>query len=392
MQQNKSVGILLSGISDTLPKKASTEEKSSSLVKSVVKTDTDMQTSDREQLSLNDLVKYNCEGQISKTTLCTDNTSANGHVPSSSEKQRDISHTATEIRPLSVKCESSDRLSKFSKYFKRENNSVRKEEEDFVKIVSEDNTLTDSQVDRELSKLSLAAYAKSVNFPFDSSQESSVHHNLCDIKRKVKGAVRSSDDDQSTKTPCDADCLDNEVIIISDSSDEEVGVADKEETKKMNENVCPEKQPSTSSSISDSNIKLESKTLPSSPSSLEDCESQCFEFETEGDVFSVWQDTQAYSMEPTQEYKQDHVSTSVDSSNSDSLLNDYINEWGYDMDYISDDAMDEKANLTENQTENISHQKEVDNTEVVTNSTLQEFSSKGNAEDQLENSYSGGGR
>uniref|UniRef100_A0A8C3PPI7 Senataxin n=1 Tax=Calidris pygmaea TaxID=425635 RepID=A0A8C3PPI7_9CHAR len=385
MQQNKSVSILLSGISDTLLKKASTGEKPSSLVKSVVKTDTDVQASDREQLSLNDLVKYNCEGQISKT-FCTDKTSANGHVPPSSEKQRDISHTATEIRPLPVKCESSDRLFKFSKYFKRENNSVRKEEEDFVKIVSEDNTLTDSQVDRELSKLSLAAYAKSVNFPFDSSQESSVHHNLCDIKRKVKGAVRSSDDDQSTKTPCDADCLDNQVIIISDSSDEEVGVADKEETKKMNENVRPEKQPSTSSSISDSNVKLESKTLPSSPSSLEDCESQCFEFETEGDVFSVWQDTQAYSMEATQEYKQDHVSTSVDSSNSDSLLNDYINEWGYDVDYVSDDAMDEKANLTENQTENISHQKGADNTEVVTNSTLQEFSSKANAEDQLENS------
>ncbi|NXK27718.1 SETX helicase, partial [Arenaria interpres] len=385
MQQNKSVSILLSGISDTLLKKASTEEKSSSLVKSVVKTDADMQTSDREQLSLNDLAKYYCEGQISKI-FSTDKTSANGHVPSSSEKQRDISHTATEIRPLSVKCESSDRLLKFSKYFKRENNSVRKKEEDFVKIVSEDNTLTDSQVDRELSKLSLAAYAKSVNFPFDSSQESSVHHNLCDIKRKVKGAVRSSDDDRSTKSPCDADCLDNQVIIISDSSDEEVGVVDKEETKKMNENVCPEKQPSTSSSTSDSNTKLESKTLPGSPSSLEDCESQCFEFETEGDVFSVWQDTQAYSMEATQEYKQDHVSTSVDSSNSDSLLNDYTNEWGYDVDYISDDAMDEKANLTENQTENISHQKEADNTEVVTNSTLQEFSSKGSTEDQLENS------
>ncbi|PKU38510.1 hypothetical protein llap_11188 [Limosa lapponica baueri] len=308
-------------------------------------------------------------GQISKT-FCMDKTSANGHAPSSSEKQRDISHPAPEIRPLSVKCESSDRLFKFSKYFKRENNSVRKKEEDFVKIVSEDNTLTDSQVDRELSKLSLAAYAKSVNFPFDSSQESSVHHNVCDIKRKVKGAVRSSDDDRSTKSPCDADSLDNQVIIISDSSDEEGGVADKEETTKMNENVCPEEQPSTSSSFSDSNTKLESKTLPSSPLSLEDCESQCFEFETESDVFSVWQDTQAY----------------IDSSNSDSLLNDYTNEWGYDVDYISDDAMDEKANLTENQTENVSHQKEADNTKVVTNSTLQESISKGNTEDQLENS------
>ncbi|NXV12191.1 SETX helicase, partial [Cepphus grylle] len=385
VQENTHDSILLSGISDTLLEKVSTEEKSSSLLKSVFKTDSDIQTSDWEQPNLNDLVKYDSKDQISKT-FCMDKTSANGHVPSSSENQRDISHAAAQIRPLSVKCESSDRLFKFSKYFKRENNLVRKKEEDFVEMVSEDDTLTESEVDRELSKLSLAAYAKSVNFPFDSSQESSVHHNVCDIKRKVKGAVRSSNDGQSTKSPCDADCLDNQVIIISDSSDEEVVVADKEETKKMNEDVCPEKQPSTSSSISDSNTKLESKTPPSSPLSLEDCESQYFEFETEGDVFSVWQDTQAYSMEATQEYKQDNASTSVDASNSDGFLNDHTNEWGYDVDYISEDSMEEKANLVEKQIENIPHQKEADNTEVVTNSTLQESISEGNAEDQLENS------
>ncbi|XP_009959633.1 PREDICTED: probable helicase senataxin [Leptosomus discolor] len=176
VSKNEDDSILLSGISDTSVKKVSTEEKSSSLLQSALKKDTDMQTSDREQPDLNDLVKYD-------------------------------------------------------QYFKRENNSVRKKEEDFAKVASEDNTLTDSQVDRELSRLSLAAYAKSVNFPFDSSQESSVHHNVCDIKRKVKGA--------------------------------------------------------------------------------EDCGSQYFEFETEGDVFSVWEDTQAYIMEATQEYKQDRVSASA---------------------------------------------------------------------------------
>ncbi|KFV98984.1 putative helicase senataxin, partial [Fulmarus glacialis] len=336
-QENEDDSILLSGISDTLLKKVSTEEKST-----------------------------------------------NHHVPSSSENKRDISNAACQIRPLSMKSESSDRLFKFSKYFKRENNSVGKKKEDFVKTVSGDNTLTDSQVDRELSKLSLAAYAKSVNFPFDSSQESSVHHNICDIKRKVKGAVRSSNNGQSTKSPCDANCLDNQVIVISDSSDEEKGVADKEEIKKKNENVCPEKQPSTSSGNSDGDIKIESKK-PSSPLSLEDCESQYFEFETEVDVFSVWQDTQAYSTEATQEYKQDHVSRLVDSSDSDGLLNDHTNEWGYDVDYVSEDTMEEEANFIEKQIENISHQKEADNTKEVTNSALQESISKENAKDQLEN-------
>ncbi|NXT23926.1 SETX helicase, partial [Syrrhaptes paradoxus] len=382
MQENEDDSVLLSGISDTLLKKVSTEEKSSSLLKSVFKKDSDIQTSNQGQLNLNELVKYDCKGQISKT-FYMDKTSANGCVPSSSENKRDISNLASWIRPLSMKCESSDRLFEFSEYFKRENNSVGKKEEDLVKMVSEDNTLTDSQVDRDLSKLSLAAYAKSVNFSLDSSQESSVHHNICDIKRKVKGAVRSASDGQSTKSHCDKDCLDNQVIIISDSSDEEKYVADKKETKKMDENVCPEQQPSTSSCISDSNTKIESKA-PSSPLSLEDCESQYFEFETEVDVFSVWQDTQAYAMEATQEYKQASVSTSVDGGNSDGLLNDHTNEWGYDEDYITDEAMEEAANLVEEQTENISHQKESDNTKEVTNSTLQESISTGAAKGQLE--------
>lgn len=381
MQENEDDGIMLSGFSGTLLKTVSTGLKSSSLLKSKIKKAPDMQASDSKQLNLNDLGKYNCEDQISKS-YSTDKTSANDRVPSSSENKNNISSPASRIRPLSVKCGSSDRLLEFSKYFKRESNSVGKKEENFMKMVSEDNTLTDSQVDRELSKLSLAAYAKGVNFPFDSSQESSLDDNVCDIKRKVKGVVRSSSDGQRTTSPWGADCLNNKVIIISDSSDEENSVADKKETK--SENGYPEEQPSTSSCASGSDTKTESK-VSSSLLSLEDCESQYFEFETELDVFSVWQDTQDYSMEVTQKYKEGHVSTSVGSSDSDELLDDHTNEWGYDMDYLNDDNMEEEANLT-GKTENLSHQTEADNTKVVTDSTLQESVGKENAKDQLENS------
>ncbi|KAI6076016.1 putative helicase senataxin isoform X1 [Aix galericulata] len=166
----------------------------------------------------------------------------------------------------------------------------------------------------------------------------------------------------------------------SDSSDEEKGVTAQEETK--NENACPEKQPLSEVQCDVKDTTLESK-MPSSPLPLEDCDSQYFEFETEADVFSVWQDTQAYSMEETQEYKQDCASTSVD-SHSDSSLKDHTNEWGYDTDYVSDDDM-EQTDSTEKQINNISCQKEADNTEVA-NSTLQESSSKEDAKDQLENS------
>ncbi|NWV78115.1 SETX helicase, partial [Dasyornis broadbenti] len=361
---------------DTLLKKVSTEEKSGSSLMSFFKKNTNVQTSNQEQPNLNDLDKYDCRNQISET-FCRDKISACGYFPFSSENKKGM------IRPLSVKCESSDRLFEFSEYFKRENSSVGKKKEDFVKTVLEDDdTSSDSQVDRELSKLSLAAYAKSVNFPLASSQESSVHPNVSDIRRKVKGAVRSSNEGQSTRCPCSTDGPTNQVIVISDSSDEEKSVSDKEETKIKKENVCAE-QSSTSSSISDSDTKRESKS-PGSPMLLDDCDSQYFEFETEAEVFSAWQDTQAYAVETTQEYKQDHVSPEAERSNSDDILNNNLNDWGYDLDYLSDDTMEEAVSSIEKQTEDVSHPKEADEAKDVTNSTLQESVSKEDAKGQLE--------
>ncbi|NWV22692.1 SETX helicase, partial [Origma solitaria] len=363
------------GRNDTSLKKASTEEKSGSSLKSFFAKKTNVQTSNQEQPNLNILDKHDGKNQISET-ISRDKTSAYGCFPFSSENKRAM------IRPLSVKRESSDRLLEFSEYFKRENSSVGKKEENLVKTVSEDDTLSDSQVDRELSKLSLAVYAKSVNFSFASSQESSAHPDVSDIRRKVKGAVRSSNEGQSTRYPWGANGPKNQVIIISDSSDEEKAVSDKEETKPKNENVCAE-QSSTSSSISDSDTKRESES-PGSPMLLDDCDSQYFEFETEADVFSAWQDTQAYAVEPTQEYKQDHVSPEAERSNSEDILNNNLNEWGYDLDYLSDDTMEEAASSIEKQTEDASHHKEADETKEVTNSTFQESVSKEDAKGQLE--------
>ncbi|NXI17604.1 SETX helicase, partial [Irena cyanogastra] len=366
----------LLGHNDTSLKKVSTEEKSGSSLMSFFKKHTNVQTSNQEKPNLNDLDKYDCKNQFSET-FCRDKISSYGYFPFSSENKRDM------IRPLSVKRESSDRLFEFSEYFRRENSSVGKKEEDFVKTVSKDDALSDSQVDRELSKLSLAAYAKSVNFPVASNQESSVYHNVSDIKRKVKGSVRSSNEVQSTKCPSGEAGPSNQVIVISDSSDEEKSMADKEETKTRNEDVCAE-QSSTSSSTSDSDTKRESKS-PGSPMLLDDCDSQYFEFETDADVFSAWQDTQAYAVETTQEYKQDRVSPAPETSNSDDCLNDNLNEWGYDVHYFSDDAMDEAASFIEKQTEDTSCQKEdADDTKEGTSSTLEESVGKEDAKGQLE--------
>ncbi|XP_030913103.1 probable helicase senataxin [Geospiza fortis] len=376
LQGKEDDSTLLLGRDDTSLKKVSTEEKSGPSILSFFKRSTTVQTSNQEQPNLNDLDKYDCKNQFSET-FCRDKISACGYFPFSSENKRDV------IRPLSVKHESSDRLFEFSEYFRRENSSVGKKEENFVKTVSEDDDLSDSQVDRELSKLSLAAYAKSLNFPIASNQESSVYHNVsCDIKRKVKGSVRSSSEGQSTKCPSGGDRPSNQVIVISDSSDEEKGVAEKEEAKTKNENVCAEPS-STSSSTSDTDPKREPKS-PGSPLLLDDCESQYFEFETEDEVFSAWQDTQAYAVEATQEYKQDRVSPAPETSNSDDCQNDNLNEWGYDLPYFSDDSMEVAASSIGKQTEDTSYQKEADDTKEATNSTLEESVGKEEAKGQLE--------
>ncbi|NXM66967.1 SETX helicase, partial [Serilophus lunatus] len=381
MQEKEDNSILLLGSNGTSVKKESAEEKSGSLLKSLFKKNTDSPSLGQEQPNLDDLGKYDCKHQTSKTS-CVDRISTNGCFPSTSENKTDMSNPTSQIRPLSVKRESSDRLLEFSEYFKRENSSAGKKEEDFVKMVSEDDTLSDSQLDTELSKLSLAAYAKTINFALESSQESSVHHNISDIRRRVKGTVRTSKEGQSTRSPCDAGCPDNQVIVISDSSDEEKGVDDKEETKSRNESVCPGEQPSTSDSITDGDIKM-GKRSPEPPLSLDDCDSQLFEFETSDEVFSVWQDTQAYAMETTQEYKQDNVSTAVDSSTSDDFLNKAINEWGYDLDYLSDGAEKEAATSINEHVEGTSHQKKADD-EGLTHSTLQESVGKEDAKGQQE--------
>ncbi|NXN15898.1 SETX helicase, partial [Indicator maculatus] len=368
---------LLSETGDTSVKKTSTGKKSNLPLKPASKTNPGMEKpSDWKQTPLTDWVKSDCRGHVSKTSGM-EKTLANGCVPSGSENKRDLPSPASQRRPLSVKGGSSDRLLEFSEYFKRENSSMVKKKKGSVEMEPEDNALMDCHVDRELSKLCLTAYAKGVNFPFDSRQESSVHHSVSDVKRKVKGAVRFSCDDQSTNPSSDDG---NQTIVISDSSEEGENVSEEEEPKQVNETVSLDKQPLTSSCISE-------LISPGFHLSLEECESQCFEFETDEDVYSVWSDTQA--LEPTQEYKQDQLSTTAGRGNSGDAQSDdtldHTIEWGYEVDYITDEMMEEVTNIEKQlEPEDSSHQEEGGHTKKAAHSVLQESVSKRNMEDQLE--------
>ncbi|KAM4696046.1 putative helicase senataxin [Rhinophrynus dorsalis] len=201
--------------------------------------------------------------------------------------------------------------------------------------------LTNSQVDRDLDGLSLLAQAKCSSFPVDSSQESIASQEFGQIERKVKGTARS----------LVSDGLSSEIITISDSSEEE-------ETKQSVTSVkCEEyemnKNNRLSTSDSDllkphSEIKIKSETATPK---CEEYDSQFFEFETDDQVFSVWEDSQVDQETPIHSLEEkktsDPETKKLESTDHDSC-NDF-NQWGYDTDYVPDDVIEEAAEAAEEQ-------------------------------------------
>uniref|UniRef100_A0A8C4W2S5 Senataxin n=2 Tax=Gopherus evgoodei TaxID=1825980 RepID=A0A8C4W2S5_9SAUR len=375
-----------------LKKKRPLSRRSSSLPKPLLNKDLNTEIPDQGQSNSGSLCPKTGDLKDKKVSMrCTDETSTYFNIPSSSENKGEIPGDAPLISPLLIKHESTDRLLDFSRYFKGEGDAEEKRNSedngaiacDLVKMKSGASPLTDSQIDRDLDKLSLAAYAKGVHFPVDSSQEHSIH--LCDIKRKVKGAVRSSTKGQSNESSSDTDCPNNEVIVISDSSsDEEKKLAIKKPVKKE-VCVCPDKQPLTSGYVSDSANKKEQLKTQSSPVPCEEHNSQFFEFETEDDVFSVWQDSQINDEEVNRAQEQDSNLTSTSNCTSDSFeLADRINDWGYDTDYISDDIIEKAEKIVERQIDSLSYKK-VSKTGTKSEAPFQEPAIKGNAAAQSEN-------
>ncbi|XP_025067060.1 probable helicase senataxin isoform X2 [Alligator sinensis] len=377
-----------------LPKKRSHAGRSSSSSKYLLNKDLNAESSDQEQSNFGNLHPRQdaCKEQI-VNKLHVDEISVGVSIPPVSSSEGGRPSNTPQISLHSIKRESEDRPLTISRYFKREGVLERKNDEskeaiacDLANRISGSRTLTDSQLDRDLHKLSLAAYAKGVNFSLDSSQEILAQHCLPDVMRKVKGTVRCSSNGPSNETSFDTDCPSNQVIIISDSSsDDEKKIVIEKQTEKIDESICPEKQPLTSACVSDGVSKKEQMKSHSSPLPYEEYESQYFEFETEDDVFSVWQDSQMDDKNMNQAREQVPSASSCSSNNLQ--LEDETNEWGYDTDYISDDIIEQAAKDAEKQISSVFYQKKVSTAEIKCELTSQEPAIKRNAADQVERSY-----
>ncbi|XP_062063305.1 probable helicase senataxin isoform X1 [Lepus europaeus] len=145
------------------------------------------------------------------------------------------------------------------------------------------DTLTDSQVDRDLHKLSLMAQASVIKFPSDS-----VHKNSFQLQGKVKDDNKrhfKASQDNGEDLSC------GQVIVISDSDEEEERILDFEKHKKQNQKCLGKVPPGQRAAVVNTN--MEKKLTEEEMVSLleaEDSESQLFEFESSSEVYSAWQD------------------------------------------------------------------------------------------------------
>ncbi|XP_025743905.1 probable helicase senataxin isoform X3 [Callorhinus ursinus] len=199
------------------------------------------------------------------------------------------------------------------------------------------DTLTDSQIDRDLHKLSLIAQASVIKFPSDSTQKSSSQ-----LQRRVKDDRRCFPADQNnTREACRG-----QIIIISDSDDDDdddEGILGLEKHIKQGKIGIKKECPEQHTSIASTNVekKLIKEEETKSLLQFEESDSQFFEFESPCEVFSVWQD-QEPDKNSVQESEKNSCSTDIA---------DIMNDWGYETDYVSEEVIKKVAEGIEKHTE-----------------------------------------
>lgn len=189
-------------------------------------------------------------------------------------------------------------------------------------------------------KLGPASPKDNQNLGPPATEEVTPSQDFGPIERKVKGTTRSLvSDNSSSETELSSDPI---ITISDDSSDEE--------QKDFLTFVKTEKQESgngASSSSSANFMQTKGAQIKQEPE-LQNCDeynSQCFEFETQDEIYSAWGDSQLEEAKPETAQMPCHD----------------LDQWGYDTDYICDEAIEKAAEDAEKQfQESLKAQKEGD--------------------------------
>ncbi|KAM6182371.1 putative helicase senataxin [Erethizon dorsatum] len=171
------------------------------------------------------------------------------------------------------------------------------------------DTLTDSQVDRDLHTLSLIVQAGVARFPADVTQ------NSLQLRRKGRDGescltARRDDDDS-------VDGCRGQVVVISDSDDEDERLLSPEKYIDKDKTCLKKEHPEQHDSVV--NVDVDRQLIKEEKTSsfvFEDSDSQVFEFESQFQVFSVWQDQKVNNQNSVQEEKNSCVTNIADSTNN----------------------------------------------------------------------------
>ncbi|XP_048414445.2 probable helicase senataxin isoform X2 [Stegostoma tigrinum] len=213
-----------------------------------------------------------------------------------------------------------------------------------------------SKVDNDLDKSSLTTSTVGTNLSSELPTELCTIQSLSKIDRKVKAfrQVQLLNSFQN-KENCESDSSMDEPT--KDNNAEFITISDSESLEEStNSLIAPtsetEKKDNAASLQCVSDIIEENQTclqeMPmnnKSPSDFEENDSQFFEFESEEQVYSVWEDPQAQHEKADDKKKTELVDEFR--VQSDEEINGMLNEWGYDTDYVSDELIEKVAEEVE---------------------------------------------
>ncbi|XP_013926359.1 PREDICTED: probable helicase senataxin, partial [Thamnophis sirtalis] len=233
-----------------------------------------------KQPSMKEEKQDHLEGMTRRTSR--DGSSTSGGLPCNPAPSSENSFHA-EI--LSIKKEPRDSLAEFKSCWKSGEESEESSTDDDLNVPL-------MEIRKELVRKKLMAQATEPEVDREGKlhsvarQESTLTYQN-PIQRKVEGALRSLSESESHMLSSEAGGPSNQdiIIIISDTS------SDEEENKVNLSRRSQEEEDGSGSRQKDPEPnEQEVITVSSSPFMYGECESQCFEFETEDEVYSAWQD------------------------------------------------------------------------------------------------------
>ncbi|XP_069465407.1 probable helicase senataxin [Ambystoma mexicanum] len=215
------------------------------------------------------------------------------------------------------------------------------------------DTAEDSDIESGHGRMSIASRTDVIEFSSDSKEEHTILQPDDHIERKVRTSLVQSLAIEKRRRSA---CASKEIIVISDSTSEEETDDDtilnlakhiKKEPLHEDEHSDVKPMPGSPPLSGQMEVKQEVVEKQKSPERCDEYDSQFFEFETEDEVYSVWQDSEVDH--PPDQMKAPTSAIAVKKDQEELEMWDKYTEWGYDTDYIPEEVIEEAMEAAQEQ-------------------------------------------